>query len=372
MPPLGANAAYYEGFEGSGSPTSIGISSGALLMAVGAGMSENGIMHNFIGQDIINAGGFSVEMNVQGISSDSSDAVNRYAGFGVGLSQAEAATGADINETPAPGTVCFRGSTTGNKGVADFFVELDLNGNVKVWNNGALLDTVAVGRNFGTLTASFSLTGFALSDTVTVSVFFDGRPVDINSADTSSMTRTFKWDRDNSNYIGLSCRASHDVQLDNLAIRKLPMTNNLITDYAMRHGMSGADTAPGADPDGDGVNNFAEWAFGGDPSAADPFIASLNGALITPGQDFQFEYQRLTNAANYSLGYRYFVSDDLSAWTEITPEVISASQNEDNPDYEIVSLKLPAPTISGKSMIFLRYWRNQRIKPANSSNTNVP
>ncbi len=354
VPPIGTNAAYFEGFEGSGLPSSIQISSNSLQMAVGVGMSENGIMHNFVGQDIVDAGGFSVELNVQTINTDSSDSVNRYVGFGVGLSQAEAATGWDINDTLGPGAVAFRGSTTGNTGVSDFFVELDLNGNVKVWHNGALLDTVFVGQNVGTLTATFALTGFTTNDTVTVNVFFNGEPVDINTADTNSISRTFKWDRNNSNYIGLSARASNYTQMDNLAIRKLPLTSSLVIDYAMRHGLSGADTDPSADPDGDGVSNFAEWAFGGDPSAVDPFIASLKGALITPTHDFQFEYQRLSNAAALGVRYRYFVSDDFTTWTETTPTLIAADANEDNPGYEVAILQLPAADLAGKTKLFLR------------------
>src|SRR5690606_12548039 len=62
VPPLGAGAAYFEGYEGTGLPDSIQILGGRLQMAVGqGGMAETGIMHNFIGADIVEAGGFSVE-----------------------------------------------------------------------------------------------------------------------------------------------------------------------------------------------------------------------------------------------------------------------------------------------------------------------
>jgi hypothetical protein len=250
--------------------------------------------------------------------------------------------------------VAFRGSTTGNIGAADFFVELDLNGNVKVWHDGALLDTVSVGQNYGTLTASFACAGFTTNDTVTVTVFFNGQLVDINTADPNSVSRTFKWDRNNSNYLGLSARASNYTQMDNLAIRKLPLAGGLATDYAVQHGLSGAASAPAADPDGDGVSNFAEWAFGGDPTAPGAFIASLKNVLLTPAHDFQFEFQRLSNAANYGLRYRYFVSSDLRTWTETTPLQIGVASNEDKPGYEIVTLQLPASDIAGKDELFLR------------------
>lgn len=353
VPPLGASATYYEGYEGSGSATSIEVANNCLKMAVGCGMSENGIMHNFVGQDIADAGGFSVELNVQAINSDISDAANRYVGFGVGLSQTEAAAGGDVSDTTG---ILFRGKTanTANLGVSDFFVELDIEGNVKVWSNGTLLDTVSVGQNYGTLTASFACSGFTTNDTVTVTVFFNGQPVDINPADANSMSRTFKWDHNNSNYIGLSARASNYTQMDNVAIRKLPLASGLVIDYALQHGLAGADAAPGADPDGDGINNFGEWAFGGDPVAQDPLIASLRGALISPTRDFQFDYQRLINAASYRVQYRCFVSEDLNTWTETAPVEINASTNEDSPDYEIVTIQLPAAAIAGKDRLFLR------------------
>nr|WP_083808713.1 sulfatase-like hydrolase/transferase [Pedosphaera parvula] len=352
VPPIGANAAYYEGFEGSGLPTSIQILNNTLQMAVGVGMSENGIIHNFVGQDIIDAGGFSVELTVQEINTDSSDSANRYVGFGVGMSQAEAAAGGDVGALTG---IIFRGEQgNSNLGVSDFFIELDLNGNIKVWNNGTLLDTVSVGQAYGTLTASFACTGFTTNDSVTVNVFFNGLQVDINTADTNSMSRTFKWDRNNSDYIGLSARASNYTQMDNLAIRKLPLSTGLPINYAMQHGQSGTNAAPNADPDGDGVTNFAEWAFGGDPAAADPFIASLKGVQVTATHDFQFTFQRLINAANYGLRYRYFASQDFSSWTEITPTQVGVSTNEDYPGYEVVTLQLPSSAFVGINKLFLR------------------
>ncbi|RYD23884.1 MAG: arylsulfatase, partial [Verrucomicrobiaceae bacterium] len=96
VPPIGIGNAYYEGFEGSGLPDSIQVADNRLQMAVGLGMAENGLRHNFIGQDIVEAGGFSVEMTVTALNSITDQAADRYTGFGVGLTQAEAAGGSDI------------------------------------------------------------------------------------------------------------------------------------------------------------------------------------------------------------------------------------------------------------------------------------
>jgi len=225
---------------------------------------------------------------------------------------------------------------------------------VKVWNNGTLLDTVYVGQNVGTLTASFACAGFTTNDTVTVTVFFNGQPVDINSANTNSISRTFKWDRNNSNYVGLSARASNYAQMDNLAIRKRPVAAALAMQYAMQYGLSEADADPGADPEGDGVNNVGEWLFGGDPTAADPSIARLQGTVLTAAQDFQFDHQRLINAAQYGVQYHYLVSEDLDVWTEAVPVQVGVASNEDHPGYEIVTLQLPAAFLAGKEQLFLR------------------
>jgi hypothetical protein len=152
----------------------------------------------------------------------------------------------------------------------------------------------------------------------------------------------------------LSARASNYAQMDNLAIRKLPLANGLATDYALRYGLSGTNSAADADPDGDGVSNFGEWAFGGDPSVSDPAIAALKGTLVTPTHDFQFEFQRLIDYTNAGLQYRYFISEDLTNWTETTPTFVAANQNEDKTDYEIVTMQLPASVVMGKDKLFLR------------------
>jgi hypothetical protein len=102
------------------------------------------------------------------------------------------------------------------------------------------------------------------------------------------------------------------------------------------------------------VSNFGEWAFGGDPAAADAFIASLKGTLVGPGNDFQFEFQRLINAASLGLQYRYFISEDLNAWSETTPILISAAQNEDDAAYEIVAMQLSPSEVAGKNKLYVR------------------
>ena len=247
VPPMGANAAYYEGYDAQ----YLEISSNTLYKTTG-GMIESGLMYNFMGQDILDAGGFSVELNILAINSAATDTSNRYVGFGVGLTQAQAASGGDIYNPLSSGQVTFRGPVGGggNTGVSAFFVDLDMNGNIHVWTNGVLMNTISVGTSSGILTASFACTGFTTSDPVVVNIFFNGQLVNINPAGTNTTGLTFYWNANNSNYIGLSARASNFTQMDNLAIRKLPLANGLVTDYAMSYGLTGTNTALNADPDG--------------------------------------------------------------------------------------------------------------------------
>ncbi|MEK7951684.1 arylsulfatase [Luteolibacter soli] len=351
VPPIGANNAYYEGFEGSGTADSIQISEGALQVAVGVGMAENGISHNFIGQDIIDAGGFSVQMNIRAISDTTgTQPADRYLGFGVGLNKTEASLGSDIS-----GPNSFRGSTTNPTGKADFFIDLDLNGNLKAWRKGQLIATVNVGKTTGTLTAKFALTGFTTTSNVEVTVFFEGKAIDLNPADPNSITQSFTWDANDMNYIGISGRANEYTELDNLAIRKLPLADTLSTEHAIQKGLAGTDTAPNADPDHDGRPNFLEWATGTDPNVPDTNLAPITLLEATPSNStLRFQSRRLTQATQSDLDYTILISEDLEHWTPITPLTISSpTPIPNNPGYETVELQLPPTSFTGTNTLFV-------------------
>ncbi|MEM9478833.1 MAG: sulfatase-like hydrolase/transferase [Verrucomicrobiota bacterium] len=293
---LSADAAYIDSFEGG----STEISGNKLGMAVGSGMTETSILHNFIDPEILTDRGFSVQVRVDEIDSTAgNDEPNRFGGFGVGLTLAEAQSSADVGSTSAP--FSFRGRTNNANGTADFFIDLALDGNIRCWSNGTVLDTISVGKTSGNLLVCFECTSFASGSTVTVTAFHDGELVDLDSG-TAATTRTFTWDNSDSNYIGLSSRASNSVTLENLAIRTLPLSSSLANNYATAAGLSGADSALDEDPDGDGDDNFKEWLKNGAPNAPDVSTRLLSMAPSANGE-FRFNYTTLVDAQKAGLTY---------------------------------------------------------------------
>jgi hypothetical protein len=91
-----------------------------------------------------------------------------------------------------------------------------------------------------------------------------------------------------------------------------------IADYLSEHFPGEDDPAivgVEADPDGDGLPNFVEYAFDLDPDAADKDFAPLNAAL-NPGGDLILEYNRPRNRAG--IVFLLEGSDDLTTWTALS------------------------------------------------------
>lgn len=195
---------YQESFEGSGAASSIQILSNQLNIAVGAGMSNLYLDHNFTDAGILTAGGFSVSLEVVSIT-DADDQGNRFGGFGVGLTRDEAEAAGDIFDH----ATTLRGGASA-AGVSDLFVDLALDQNLRVWNNGTLLSTINVGAASGTIEADFFVSDFNAGSSVTAIIYFNGIQRD---------TQSFTWDNTGLNYIGMSGRtAGAGVFLDNLNI----------------------------------------------------------------------------------------------------------------------------------------------------------
>ena len=344
---LSAGSAYYDSWEEG----STEVADLALDMAVGAGMTETALQHNFVDSEILAAGGFSVQLSINEINSATSDIGNRYVGFGVGLSASEAQESNDINGSSAPYSFRGNGSTPGS---ADFFIELDLDGNVKVWSNGSLLETIPVGAVNGTLTAAFEFDSFASDSEVTVSAYMDEKLLDLNSSG-AAMSRTFTWGNDNANYIGLSARASESASMDNFAVRLLPLSGSLASEYMLDAGLSGSEAAFDADPDGDGNANLAEFAIGSDPAVADAGIKGIYSAGVT-NSTFEFDLRRHVNYAALGLNYSALYCTNLlsNVWNEVTYTERSSESISGNANYELVRVALPATLVATCSNLFVR------------------
>jgi len=95
-----------------------------------------------------------------------------------------------------------------------------------------------------------------------------------------------------------------------------------------------SDKTAGGDPDGDGMTNEEEFAFGLDPSSG----ASVNPIVMMPNAATDtFRYQRL-NPAVSGLTYRVMVSTNLSGWVEDTGAVQSVFAT--NGDVQTMSVTL--------------------------------
>lgn len=346
LPLLGAGATYWDSFEGG----STEISNFGLRMAAGSGMTETAIRHNFTDPEILSAGGFSVQVRIDHIASDTSDSSNRYAGIAVGLSAAEAQASADVGSNSAP--FSFRGNGT-TPGTADFVVDLDIDGNVKCWSNGTLLDTTPVGQNTGTLLVCYETASFDAGAAVTVSAFLDGRLVDLDTGGAAT-SRSFTWETAGTNHIGLTCRAASYVSLDNLAIRTLPLSGSLASNFALDAGLSGNDAAGDADPDGDGDDNFTEWLKNGDPTVSD-VGKKLLALSPSPSGEFRFSYVHLNEADKAGLTYTFRYSPDLAGdpttWPGFTPDPISTDPLGDTHELRLVGV--PSALVSGNPRLFI-------------------
>ena len=335
---------YIEGYE-AGDESTTRVAERTLQMAYGSSMSEVALDHNFIDQEIVTAGGFSVELKVAEMVSTDSDLHNRYGGFGVGLTQAEAQSGNDINSEGS-----FRGIGGSVLGKADFFVELDMNGDVKVFRYGSLIATVPVGAASGTLTAGFACSGFGSSDSVEVSVFFNGALLDINSG--SGVTQTFTWQNGNANYIGLSARAD-EVSFDYLAVRTLPLHSAIFAQVAFEAGLAADEADPDADADGDGQSNFSEWVLGTGMMVANAPVKPIQLLGVTDSA-FRFSQRRMVDAGYVGVNYSVSWSTNLVDWFDFVPALLDSVPVGGNAAYEDVELDVGSAIRSGKDRLFIR------------------
>ena len=98
-----------------------------------------------------------------------------------------------------------------------------------------------------------------------------------------------------------------------------------------------------ADPDGDGMPNLAEYAFGHDPHVAEA------GAIQSPTMqtDGGTNYLYVTHHRNHyasGITITYEASTDLTSWAEVTPETVSATQIDAQKDLVTVRFVASGPS----------------------------
>lgn len=202
---------YVEAFEGSGVATSTQILNNLLNVAMGPGMGSLFIDHNLTDAAILSADGFSVSLDVVTITT-ADDIANRFGGFGVGNTRDEGVNARDSFDSLVPFRPNIARANTGI-GVSDFYVDLALDMNLRIWSKGNLLETIAVGAAAGTIRADFYVTDFNAGSAVIADVYFNG---------VRRATHSFTWDNTNANYLGISGRtAAAGVLLDNLFVQEL-------------------------------------------------------------------------------------------------------------------------------------------------------
>jgi len=109
-------------------------------------------------------------------------------------------------------------------------------------------------------------------------------------------------------------------------------TATLYDAYASAYEWLGVkETGPNDDPDGDGLTNFIEFAFGMDPLSPSPAnFTTLSDS--GSGVEIQFSPVRDTSAVTYTVEF----ARDLDDWGTETPFVVAT------PAGQAVSVPLPA------------------------------
>jgi hypothetical protein len=109
-----------------------------------------------------------------------------------------------------------------------------------------------------------------------------------------------------------------------------------------------------ANPDGDRLDNFGEWAFGTDPALGDDSRASPVLLQVQPSAgEFRFSHRRLRMHATAGIHYEYRGSGNLIDWSPVSVTEESSVPDAD-PAYEIVTLSIDPGALAGSSRLFLQ------------------
>jgi hypothetical protein len=122
--------------------------------------------------------------------------------------------------------------------------------------------------------------------------------------------------------------------------------------------LTGADALDTADPDGDGIPNLFERAFGLNPTVVDsglPVTTSASGGTFSVTYPVARNQSDITVTAVANTGLEK--GDSPQTWTPLTPQLIDDS----HPDYHVFRASIPAENPTGS--IQLRVGSNAGSQP---------
>lgn len=158
---------------------------------------------------------------------------------------------------------------------------------------------------------------------------------------TLTTTRPVPANFDSLDELGFRFKQSGDNHLI-ISNMKLVITSSdfdYYDDWATTKGLDAGNSAPGLDPDEDGMDNLLEYALGGDPLVKDPEILPTENA---DGGFLNMVYARRVDADARGLNYTVSSSLDLvfGPITNATEEAGTAAI-VGNPDFEAVTNRVP-------------------------------
>jgi hypothetical protein len=177
------------------------------------------------------------------------------------------------------------------------------------------------------------------------SVVFDGNPHALTASTTpvTSVSVTYNGSTTPPTQVGIYAVVATvlDDNYEGSESASLQILAKSVTSWAEEFGLSGADAAPSADPDGDGLNNATEFAFGTDPagngsSKTCEILPSSETGIIAVG------FLRRISGAEASYQARVFtdLSTGFSGGTDLTPIRI-VDQTGVPSGYERVKVQAP-------------------------------
>ena len=106
-----------------------------------------------------------------------------------------------------------------------------------------------------------------------------------------------------------------DYTANSATLRTVPFTGLTFDSWATAAGLSGANAAPTANPDGDLQANFDEYVFNTNPTASNP--APQNGSVVDVGGQkwLALEYRRWADREAAGVTYTPQTGDTLGAWS---------------------------------------------------------